>query len=40
MPVDVSGLGEDVSVISAGGSHSCALIVSGGVKCWASNARG
>jgi alpha-tubulin suppressor-like RCC1 family protein len=36
-PVDVIGLGEDISTIAAGGSHSCALDAIGGVACWGNN---
>ena len=37
LPVDVSGLGSGVNSIAAGGSHSCALMLSGSVKCWGYN---
>ena len=33
-PVPVSGLDSGVTAIAAGQSHSCAVLVSGAVKCW------
>ncbi len=35
-PTKVIGLNGDVSFVSAGGSHTCVLMVTGGVKCWGS----
>ncbi len=39
-PVGVTGLDHDVSAIAAGGDHTCALLATGGVKCWGDNADG
>jgi len=39
-PVKVAGLTESIILVSADDSHTCALTVRGGVKCWGWNADG
>ncbi len=39
-PVNVVGLSRGVADVSAGGDHSCALTLAGGVKCWGANYTG
>ncbi len=39
-PVDVTGLTSGVAQISVGYLHACALLTSGGVKCWGYNVHG
>ena len=34
IPVDVRGLSNAVGLIAGGGEYSCAMLASGGVKCW------
>lgn len=36
----VSGMGSGVMALSAGDSHSCAVLISGDVKCWGSDSSG
>jgi hypothetical protein len=39
-PVEVNGLNNDALTVVAGTDHSCALLKTGGVKCWGSNFTG
>lgn len=39
-PVEVSGLTSGVVDLALGGTHTCALLTDGGVKCWGLNASG
>lgn len=39
-PQDVVGLEAGVAAITAGGRHSCAVLMSGAVKCWGANEYG
>lgn len=42
VPVDVKGLGpkSDVTMVAAGGGHTCAVIKDTSIKCWGFNMRG
>ena len=37
IPVNVVGLGTGVASLAADGAHTCAVMVSGGLKCWGRN---
>ncbi len=39
-PVQVAGLASGVDKISAGASHTCALLLTGAMKCWGNNWKG
>ncbi len=40
VPTQVSGLASGVQAITAGATHSCALLTSGSVQCWGNNSFG
>jgi len=40
VPVDVSGITDNGSMIGTGSAHTCAVISTGGVKCWGINSDG
>ena len=39
IPVNVSGMGDDIRTIAADGGHTCALTDAASVRCWGSNGR-
>jgi alpha-tubulin suppressor-like RCC1 family protein len=39
-PVDVSGMTTGVLAVSVGGMHTCAMVSTGGLKCWGNNTYG
>jgi len=40
VPTDVTGLTTGVRSVASGGTHTCALLTSGGVECWGENSYG